>query len=128
MDGKIVEIAVVRNRLASNNFDSQDNKIMNQITQEISGMDTPFKVMALNSLRNCMHDIKNSNFELAAQELQLIHNFPFKNPSNWNSKYFYTVELLSYMDQVNNVERISKLIQLVADLQQQIDKIKKDSV
>jgi hypothetical protein len=117
MNNKIIELAYLRNQLASENFRETDKQLLHKIKQEITELNTPFKNIAVNAINNCEENIKNSNFKLALQEIQLIHNFPFTNPKTWNSDYFYKIELLSYLEKTEDVQRIKRLILLLSELQ-----------
>ncbi|MGB8807011.1 hypothetical protein A1D18_01815 [Candidatus Rickettsiella isopodorum] len=79
-----------------------------EIENKINKGNSIFKEIAINAIKNCKPDIENENFESATQKLPLIHNFFFGSPEIWNSDYFYTVELLSYLEEVNDAKRIKK--------------------
>ena len=117
MSNKITELAYLRNQLASANFGMAEKQLLVKIKRDILELDAPFKELALNAINNSEEDIKKAKFELATQEVQLIHNFPFEEPHTWNSDYFYKIELLSYLEQVDDVQRIKKLIFLLGRLQ-----------
>lgn len=106
---KFVELAYLRNRLASSNFAEEEKQLMYKIKQEISGLNTPFKNIALNAINNCEKDLKVFNFKSATQEIQLIHNFTFKEPYLWDISHFYRIELLSYLEQIDDIDRIKNL-------------------
>ncbi|EDP46558.1 hypothetical protein [Rickettsiella grylli] len=116
MSNKILELAFLRNQLASHKFSENDAELLLQIEKKIDIENTIFKAVAINAIKNCKSDIENKNFESATQELQLIHNFCFGSPEIWNSDYFYTVELLSYLEKINDAKRIKKTISLLGDL------------
>ncbi|WP_339049801.1 hypothetical protein [Rickettsiella endosymbiont of Xylota segnis] len=116
MSEKILELAYLRNQLASYRFNANDAQLLRKIEEKITKENSIFKEVAINAIKNCKLDIENKNFEGATQELQLIHNFCFESPEVWNSDYFYTVELLSYLEKVNNAKRIKKTICLLGDL------------
>ena len=118
MNNKITELAFIRNKLASKQFGADDKRLMNKIKNDISQMNTPFRQLALEAICNCENDIRDAKFDIAAQEIQLIHNFPFNAPESWNSDYFYKIELLSYLENVEDVTRIKKLIYALAKLQE----------
>ncbi len=120
MNNKIIELAYLRNQLASKKYSDEDEQMINKVKHDISKMNSPFKELALHAINNCENDIKNANFDLATQEMQLIHNFPFYDPEIWDSDYFYKIELLSYLEQVEDVTRIKKLICSLAKLQQML--------
>ena|SRR3989338_6440797 len=116
MSDKILELSYLRNQLASLKFSEDDATLLQEIEDKIKNGNSIFKEVAINAIKNCKSDIRNCDFETATQELQLIHNFCFEAPEVWNSDYFYTVELLSYLEKVNNAERIKKTISLVGRL------------
>ena len=116
MSGKIIEFAFVRNKLVSGHFGEEDKQILHNIKDKILLSNSPFKDILLNGINNCEQSIQDNNLVLAAREIQLIHNFTFGNPAAWNSDYFYKIELLSYLEQTDNVKRIKKLISLLARL------------
>jgi hypothetical protein len=116
MSEKITELAHIRNKLASGFFSKEDEQVLSKTKDKISSLDSSFKEIALNAINNCEQNIRNNEWELAAQEIQLIHNFTFEDAAKWNSDYFYKVELLSYLEQTDDVKRIKKLISLLATL------------
>mgnify|MGYP006377271751 FL=1 len=116
MSDKILELACLRNQLASHRFSGNDAELLREIENKINTGNSIFKEVAINAIKNCKSDIENANFESATQELQLIHNFCFGSPTLWDSDYFYTVELLSYLEKVNDAKRIKKTIGLLGGL------------
>ncbi len=116
MNEKILELAYLRNQLASKQFDDKDATLMQEIVDKIFNSKSMFKDISLNAIENCKLDISKANFKAATQEIQLIHNFPFDAPEKWNADYFYKIELLSYLEQVENVSRIKKVIKLLGAL------------
>lgn len=116
MNSKILELAYLRNQLASNQFDDKDATLMQEVADKIINSNSKFKEISLNAVENCKLDISKANFKAATQEIQLIHNFPFDIPEQWNADYFYKIELLSYLEQVEDVARIKKVIKLLGAL------------
>lgn len=114
---KNIELAFLRNKLASGKFNEEDRELMNKIKENIIILNTPFKELAINAINNCEQDIKKSDFESATQEIQLIHNFTFGDFNAWNQDYFYKIELLSYIELINDSQRIKRLISLLAKIQ-----------
>lgn len=121
MNDKILELAYLRNQLASRKFNEEDVKLLQKIENRISKYDNIFKKIAINAIENCKTDIQEEKFDDAVQELQLIHNFCFEKPDAWNSDYFYTVELLSYLEQMSDAKRIKETIALIGDLVKKIN-------
>jgi hypothetical protein len=117
MTDKLIELAHIRNRLATEKFDAEDMDLMIKIKNEISKMNTPFKEIVINAIDNCVQDIRANKLALATQEIQLIHNFTFYDKNKWNSEYFYKFELLNYIELVDDVKRIKRLIGLLAKLE-----------
>lgn len=120
MNNKITELAYLRNQLASANFNEPDKQLLAKIKEDILRSNTPFKELALNAINNCENDVNNNNFKFATQEIQLIHNFTFEQPHAWNSDYFYRIELLSYLEQIDDVQRVKKLISALGKLQDKL--------
>jgi hypothetical protein len=116
MNTKYIELAHLRNRLARGCFDDEDKQLLELIEHKILSSNSPLKDIALNAIENCKESISSNEFMIAMQELQLIHNFTFDDFSKWNSEYFYRVELLSYLEEVDKVSRIKKLISLLAKI------------
>lgn len=116
MSDKILELAYLRNQLASHKFNKNDAILLQSIEDKISVSNSVFKKVAINAIENCKLDIKKNDFTAATQEIQLIHNFCFDNPNIWNLDYFYTVELLSYLEKVKDAKRIKKAIKLIGEL------------
>lgn len=116
MNEKITELAYIRNKLIEKSFNEGDKRLLDRIKDIISTTDSPFKKIALNAIENCEHHIRNNEWELGANEIQLIHNFTFKDMASWNSEYFYKVELLSYLEQTEDVDKIKRLISLFANI------------
>lgn len=116
MSDKILELAYLRNQLASHRFSEEDFELLRQVENKINNGNSIFKEVAINAIKNCKSDIHGESFESATQELQLIHNFCFESSEAWNSDYFYTVELLSYLEKVNDAKRIKRTISLLGEL------------
>lgn len=116
MNDKNIDLTHIRNKLASGSFNKEDEQILSGVKDTISSLNSPFKDIALNAIYNCEQNIRDNEWELAAREIQLIHNFTFENAAKWNSDYFYKVELLSYLEQTDDIKRIKKLILLLAKL------------
>lgn len=121
MSNKLIELAHLRNVLFSADFNEASWNMLQKVKKDILALKTPFEDIAINAINNSEEDIKNLNFTAAAQELSLIHNFPFKNYREWNSDYFYSVELSSYLDNTEDVPRIKKLIFLLSKLVDKFD-------
>ena len=116
MSEKNTELAHIRNKLVSGFFSEEDEKILSNAKDKISSLNSPFKEIALNAIHSCEQSIRNNELELASREIQLIHNFTFEDAAKWNSDYFYKIELLSYLEQIDDAKKIKKLISLLAKL------------
>lgn len=123
MNDKIIEIAHLRNRLNLGYFEIEDKNLLDNTEKCISQIDSPFKELSLHSISNCRKDIKRNDLKSAANELRMIHNFPFRNPLAWNSDYFYTIELPSYLENVDDANKIKIFIGLLAKLQINFEKL-----
>lgn len=121
MHNELIELAHLRNRLSSNFFQKNDEELLAIVKRRILSLNTPFNEIALKAIKNCEDDIKAGKLKSAAQEIHLIHNFPFNNPKKWNSDYFYGSELLSYIEMTDNISRIKELIILLAKLQKEYE-------
>lgn len=117
MNEEMIELAYIRNHLACNNFSEEDKKLLNEVKQKIIKLNTPFTEVALNAIKNCENDIENKDYKSAAQEIHLIHNFTFNNVTSWNSDYFYKIELLSYIELNNDIQRLKRLFISLGKLQ-----------
>lgn len=115
-----MELAFLRNDLASGKYDTNTSNLLYKIKMQISNSNSPFKELAMNALVNCENDLKNKDFTLASFEINLIHNFTFENLVLWDSNHFYSIELLSYIENVENVARIRKLILLLGRLEEKL--------
>lgn len=116
MNYNMIELAYLRNQLACERFFERDNELLDKVKIEISNGSSRFKKIALNAIHNCEEDIKSGDLKSAAQEMRLIHNFPFDNAEKWNEDYFYRIELLSYIEQIDDSKRIKNLIHLLGAL------------
>ncbi len=121
MGDKMIEFAFIRNKLASDSFNKEDGIMLKMVKDKILISDSPFKEITLNAINNCEEFIRTDQLILAAREIHLIHNFTFNNFTKWNADYFYKIELLSYLEQTEDVSKIKKLILLLAKLQITID-------
>jgi hypothetical protein len=109
---KIIEIAHLRNLVAKKNYSHSEKELISNIEKEILKHKNRLANIALESILNCKTDLSNNDYESAARELHLIHNFPLKDSelNNWDEYYFYKFELLGYIETVKKTERIKKLI------------------
>ena len=117
MQKKIEELAYLRNKLLINSFDDKDISLLHTLREKIISLDTPFKEISICALNNCEISISEGKNDLAVCEIQLIHNFTYFDTLSWDSDYFYRVELLSYFENIEDVERVKKLIKNLAKLQ-----------
>lgn len=116
----MLELAILRNKLIDNIFSENERDLIESIRKLLKNfIRNPFNRLIENALKNCEEDVAKNDFKSAVQEIQVVHNFPLGNTdtSKWDENHFYRVELLSYLEQVDNVERIKKLIAELAKLQ-----------
>lgn len=79
MSDKLIELVHIRNKLATENLHKEDMLLLKNIKSNISLSTSPFKDLAWNAINNCEENIKVNNWKLAAQEIQLIHDFAFND-------------------------------------------------
>lgn len=116
MRNKFIELAFLRNHLLSKIFTKEDKLLIESIKSEISNSKSPFTEIALYAISNCEEDIANDDFKSAGYEINLIHNFAFYDLNEWDSEYFYQIELSSYLDKAKETKRIKDLILRLARL------------
>lgn len=120
MSDKFIELVFIKNHLHRGLFNEDDRKLMKKMKECILQLDTPFREIAVNAINNCEEDIKNRNFVNATDEINLIHNFTFTNPKGWNADFFYRIELCSYIENNEDVQRLKKLFICLARLQEKL--------
>jgi len=66
---------------------------------------------------NAQEELNDSNLILAGYDINLLHNLPETIYNDWNEDYFYKSELLSYMRNMmeeNRIDKVKKVIFLVS--------------
>lgn len=113
----MLELAHLRNRLAVGKFGEYEQALLDYIQQQVKHSDSPFAKIILTAVRNCVADVECQDFTSATREIHLVHNFPVfdKEYSLWDEKHFYQIELLSYIEDAKNVNRIKQFILLLAE-------------
>ena len=115
----MIELAHVRNMLVRKKFGQEEIQMLSAVRSALHDNKTPFAEIILNGIDNCLVDVSKNDFDTAKFEINLIHNFPIleKDINNWDERHFYTVEMLTYLENVEDVSRIKKIILLVSKLQ-----------
>lgn len=113
-----IGLAHIRNKLLNEDNDDEYIRILKEISDSLVESANPFFKICKQALTNAIEDIKNGNLTDAAYQVNLIHNMPLdKNGmSKWNENHFYEFEVPVYFENTNNVDRIKKMILILADL------------
>ena len=114
-----IELAHVRNMLFNNKFSKDEKDILLSIRNKVINDNNKFKSLVLLAIENCLEDAK-TDMKKAGIEINLIHNLPITE-NKWDEEYFYTVELLGYIENINDVIRIKKVINILADIDKLCD-------
>ena len=108
-----LELSFIRNVLSKNKFDNELAQLLTNIQIEVASKKHPLYGF-MNEMINLAHkEIENKNYKLASYDIDLIHNFPKKDISNWNEEYFYTGELLTYCDRLGELGEINKIKKVI---------------
>lgn len=118
----LIEFAYLRNMLSRKRFDLEENEILLKSKKKVLESNGPFSSLIALCIKNCIDDIKNNNFDSAANELNLIHNLPidFLEVEKWNELYFYKNEFLNYVDNVQDLLRIKDYANKIFEAQERI--------
>jgi len=112
----MLELAHLRNKISNGKFGNDEAALLKDAENEIRISDSIFSEFAISSIERCKFFLKQKDYEKATLEIQLIHNFPFDAPENWDQEYFYKVEFISYIEQINDVARVVQVIEYLAKL------------
>lgn len=66
---------------------------------------------------NAQEELNTGNLMLAGYDINILHNLPETIYNDWNEDYFYKNELLSYirnMMEENRIDKVKKVISLVS--------------
>lgn len=114
----MIDLAHLRNQLSNNVFKENEEHLFEEIRTKVELYDSIFAKVILKGLGNALMDARQRNFESASREMQFIHNLPISDEElrGWDEKYFYTCELLGYLDTSQNQDRIKEYIILLAEV------------
>ncbi len=124
MSDIFVELAFLRNHLMKKIFQKEDYMLLNKTIEMILNSESPFMGVALWSLKICEIEIKEGDFVSAANQINFIHNFPFKNYKVWNSNYFYKIEFPNYIEKINDSKKIKEVIREISKLEEKLNELK----
>jgi hypothetical protein len=110
----------VRNMLFNNIFSEHENNMLLDIKKKVIDDNNRFAALVLLAIENCFEDIK-TDMKKASIEINFIHNLPITE-DRWNEEYFYNVELLDYMEKINDVARVKKVIDVLANINRAYEK------
>jgi len=114
------KLSHVRNMLFNNIFSDDERKILLGIKEKVINDNNKFAPLVLLSIENCFKDI-NIDMKKAGIEINFIHNLPLTgNTDKWNEEYFYNVELLDYIEKINDISRVKKVISVLADINKKL--------
>ena len=54
-------------------------------------------------------ELENKNLQLAARDINFLHNLPETIHNDWDEDHFYKGELLGYIDDMSKEERVDKI-------------------
>lgn len=118
-------LSFLKLRLAGRHFDEKDILLVEEIRKSLSDKESPFTNLIMNSIDLSMQDIKRDDWESANIEVRFIHNLPVcrQDIATWNESYFYTVELMGYIERTKDYLRIKKAINLIAETNILMDRL-----
>lgn len=112
------ELAHVRNMLMRNWFTENENQMLLHVKKKVIDDNNKFAPLVLFAIENCFKDL-HIDMERASIEINFIHNLPItKSIEKWNESYFYNIELSSYIERIEDIDRIKKVISILAEINQ----------
>jgi hypothetical protein len=109
-----IELAHIRNMLFNNQFSEEEKKMLLDIKKKVIDDNNKFAPLILLAIKHCFEDI-NVDMKKAGIEINFIHNLPITE-NKWNEEYFYNVELLDYIERIDDVARVKKVISVLAEI------------
>ncbi len=107
-----LDLAIVRNRLLAGKADPRDEELLSSVCKAAREQfhDSPYIAVLQGAIKNALTDIRSGALELAAQEIELVHNLPLSGSwSAWNEEYFLKGALLTYIERAP-VDRVKALL------------------
>ncbi|NJK64973.1 MAG: hypothetical protein HC921_21720 [Synechococcaceae cyanobacterium SM2_3_1] len=97
-------------------FNEKDQETIDSIKREIISSRSPFKELMLQAINNSIIYARKEEYNLAANEINLIHNLPVSKDEckSWNEWSFYCVELPNYLEHIEDEKKVQQLIRLLA--------------
>jgi hypothetical protein len=108
------ELAHVRNMLLKNRFTEDERNMLLNIRKKVIYDNNKFAPLVLLAIENCLSDV-NTDMKKASIEINFIHNLPITG-GKWDEEYFYNAELLGYIERINDLPRVKKVISVLADI------------
>lgn len=118
-----IDLAYARNQLLNNscNTELRDNLLYTQ--KKLVSKNNPFFNICNQCLENAIDDIDCKDYVSAGYQINFIHNMPM-NPEDfnkWDEEHFFEFEVPTFFDNTDGVDRIKKMILLLAELVQARD-------
>jgi len=109
----------IRTKLFNGVYNERVKESFHETYQEVKKLDTNFGKFMLEMMDSAKIELEKNNLEIAAYDINILHNLPSNSHAHWNEEYFYNGEILGYIDVMSERKRpdkIKKIIELVADL------------
>jgi len=115
-DVTTLDLAIVRNRLIAGKADSRDEALLQAAVRMADDrMDNVYMRVLRWALLNALSDIREGALDVAAREVDLVHNIPDLDKwKPWDEKHFLRGAISTYMETAT-VERTKALFAQFAD-------------
>lgn len=112
------DLAYIRNELLNDHCTDEITNMIKATQRSLVQSNNPFFPVCQQAITNALEDIESNKFEDAGYQINFIHNIPMQSEdfNKWNSDHFYEFEVPLYFEHTNGVERIKKMIAILADL------------
>jgi hypothetical protein len=110
------DLLTLRLLLANQAPPAQVIALLDEIGHRLDAGDGPFRELMRDCLADCREQVQAGRFDDALREVQLIHNLPASpgELDGWDEAHFFQVELFSYLEGQRDVDRIKRILSLIA--------------
>lgn len=117
------ELAALRNQLANSRSDIKQERLIDELSRRLDADTTPFSGLFAFALEQIRTLSSAKDYESATNLAQLIHNLPtWSTLEFWREEHFYGIEVPSFFEQAENPHEIKRVISLISEGQDRIDK------
>lgn len=112
----MIELAFIRNELYKGRVTEEYIDTLAEVKNFVLSNDYSYHYdgLILLCIDSALECIKQKQYEVAAEEINLIHNLPIHEEDIWDSDHFFNVQLLNYLEKIEDSVKIRKVIKEVA--------------